>query len=159
MARRTRQQNRCSQNDWQLSKFWRQTVTRTCLSDKFAGSFFILQTWFRSDSLRDSLLIDGCSRCKLKGKLVEIRPELLGYSVSHWLRLFVPIFMQKLSALDRKLPVIPQDFLSPVATKLRKGDIGLPSVRPSGFNNFKSFSQNLTISHTGLVLGGFRTLY
>ncbi len=48
--------------------------------------------------------------------------------------------------------------LSPVATKLRKGDIGLPfvrpsvrqSVRPSALNNFKTFGRILMISHTGL---------
>ncbi len=55
------------------------------------------------------------------------------------------------------------NFLSPVATLLWKGYIGLPfirqSVRPSdcpyGFNNFKSFGQNFTISHTGLLLDQF----
>ncbi len=44
--------------------------------------------------------------------------------------------------------------LSPVATKLRKGDIGLPSVRqsvrPSALNNCKTFGRILMISHTGL---------
>ncbi len=48
--------------------------------------------------------------------------------------------------------------LSPVATKLRKGDIGLPfvrpsvspSVRPSALNNLKAFGRILMISDTGL---------
>ncbi len=40
------------------------------------------------------------------------------------------------------------DFLSPVATLLRKGDIELPFVRPFPLNNFKSYCQNLMISHT-----------
>ncbi len=50
-------------------------------------------------------------------------------------------------------------FLSPVATKLRKGDIGLPfvsqSVRPYALNNFKTFGPILMITHTGLLLDGF----
>ena len=33
------------------------------------------------------------------------------------------------------------------------------SVRPSDLNNSKSFSRNLMISHTGLLLDGFRRLY
>ncbi len=41
-------------------------------------------------------------------------------------------------------------FLSPVATRLRKGDIGLPFVRPFALNNFNTVGRMLMISHTGL---------
>ncbi len=49
-------------------------------------------------------------------------------------------------------------YLPLVATKLRKGDIGLPfvrppvrpSVRPFALNNFKTFGRILMISHTAL---------
>ncbi len=61
-----------------------------------------------------------------------------------------------------KKKVLDRFFLSPVTTKLRKGDIGLPfvhqSVRPYTLNNFQTFGRILMISHTGLLLGGFRTL-
>ena len=48
-----------------------------------------------------------------------------------------------------------KNWLTAITNRRRKAHIGLPSVRPSvrpsGSNNFKSFSQNLMISHTGLL--------
>ncbi len=58
------------------------------------------------------------------------------------------IFPQKTDNHARVAPTKPYPYLlSPVAKKLRKGDIGLPSVHqsihPYALNKFKSFGRNL----------------